>query len=203
MYLLASKPFECFYLSKDASHLILRVVEQWHDGLPVCTCPAAAGEAQGHGQYGRAAAAVWGGRSGLRRSAGGLHTAVPVPAAALQRHAGTSNAAQTADQGNNCHNATVAVSSSCTVWIHVQKLWLATFSKEKGMNMRWHHYCRPKFFWLQAVFQMLYLTTICGDVYTMQMGLDLGMHCCIYLQAPTWSSQKNGWTQEILMSLKI
>lgn len=67
----------------------------------MCTSNAAAGEAQDHGQYGRAAAAVRGGRSGLRRPAGGLHTAVPIPAAALQRHEGTSNAAQTADQGNN------------------------------------------------------------------------------------------------------
>lgn len=61
---------------------------------------AAAGEAQEHRQYGGAAAAVRGGRSGLWRPAGGFHTAIPVPAAALQRHEGTSNAVSATDQGN-------------------------------------------------------------------------------------------------------
>lgn len=43
----------------------------------------AAGEAQDHGQHGGAAAAVRGGGPGLWWPAGGLHTAVPVPAAAI------------------------------------------------------------------------------------------------------------------------
>lgn len=64
-------------------------------------CNAAAGETQGHRQHGGAAAAVRGGGSGLRRPAGGLHTALPVPAAALQRHARAGNALPAADQGNN------------------------------------------------------------------------------------------------------
>lgn len=62
---------------------------------------AAAGEAQDHGQNGGVIGAIWGRRPGLRRSAGGLHTAVPVSSAALQRHEGTSHATQAADQGNN------------------------------------------------------------------------------------------------------
>lgn len=61
----------------------------------------AAGEAQDHGQHGGAAAAVRGGGPGLWRPAGGLHAAVPVPAAAVQRHERAGDATQTADKGKN------------------------------------------------------------------------------------------------------
>lgn len=67
----------------------------------MCVCLAAPGQTQEHGQHGGAAGALWGRGPGLWRSAGGLYAAVPVSAAAFQRHEGASDATQAADQGND------------------------------------------------------------------------------------------------------
>lgn len=63
---------------------------------PVCFVPGV-GQAQGHGQHGGAAAGVPRGGRGVRRAAGGDDSAVPLPAAALQGHQGSGNAAAAAN----------------------------------------------------------------------------------------------------------
>ncbi len=63
----------------------------------------AAGEAARRGPDGGAAAAVCGARRSVWRSGGGHDGALPLSAAALQRHARAGHAAQTADQGTYTH----------------------------------------------------------------------------------------------------
>jgi len=63
----------------------------------------AAGEAARRGPDGGAAAAVCGARRSVWRSGGGHDGALPLSAAALQRHARAGHAAQTADQGTHTH----------------------------------------------------------------------------------------------------
>lgn len=55
------------------------------------------GQTQSPGQHGGSAAGVPRGGRGVRRTAGGHNSAVPLPAATVQRHEGAGNAAQTAD----------------------------------------------------------------------------------------------------------
>lgn len=109
-----------------------------------CVHDAADGEAQDGGQHGGAVGTVWEGGPGLWRLAGGLHTAVPVPAATLQRHEGTSYATQTADQGNHlplsvkihvCSNIKRGISSEDIGLLHVV-LWFVPLKLGSSTQFR-------------------------------------------------------------------
>lgn len=63
----------------------------------VCVLCAGVGATQSHGQHGGAAAGVLGGGPSLRDTAGGHHSALPLPAAALQGHEGGGYATAAAD----------------------------------------------------------------------------------------------------------
>lgn len=87
--------------SNFVSQLVATVTHRVVVFISSLSLDTAAGEAQGHGQHGGAAAAVRGGGPGLWWPAGGLHTAVPVPAAAVQRHERAGHATQTANKGKD------------------------------------------------------------------------------------------------------